>query len=108
MSAVEDRAAPAAAAAAAAAQARYLDAVRRRVAWQAEAADRRVLPVRQGSPLDLRWLEQRVAAMSHDPRADEWHAYLEELRPHAGADGRLPKQLESLVRSVFGGLEGLT
>lgn len=55
-------------------------------------------------PYTLPRLEQllREAEQSGDPQAEEWAYYLPLLREHAGPDGRLPAQFDSLVDSLFG------
>ena len=90
---------------AALAEARFLDSVRRRVAWQAEQAARlRALPRAPRTPLDLldvAVLERLVAEHPTAPRAAEWRAFVGELRELAGADGRLPEIVDRLVAVVF-------
>lgn len=92
------------AAQAALAEQRFLDSVRRRVAWQSEQAARlRALP-REPQPfdlLDLGALTRLVAGHPAAPRAAEWSAFLDELRELADENGRLPGILERLVRVVF-------
>jgi hypothetical protein len=93
------------AARAALAETRFLDGVRRRVAWQADQAARlRALPRQPAAPLDvldLNALCRLVAAVPAGPRTPEWTAFLEELCELAEPDGRLPEILERLVRVVF-------
>jgi hypothetical protein len=88
-----------------AAEQRFLEELRRRVAWQAEAVAR--LRAEQPpapapfDPLDFAALEGLVAANSAAPRAQEWQLFLEELEILVEADGRLPQLVERLVRVVF-------
>ena len=91
------------------AEARFLEDLRRRVSWQADAAD--VLRARASrvereavDPLDALALERLVAARPHAPRAREWRAFLIELRELADEEGRLPASLERLVRVVLNDL----
>lgn len=89
-----------------AAEARFLEELRRRVAWQAEEASRQRVAVPR-EPLDLLdagALERLVQAHPDAPRADEWRAFLVELRYLADDQGRLPATLERLVRVVFADL----
>jgi hypothetical protein len=84
------------------AEQRYLDVLRRRVAWQSEAAAR-LRGGHVGTPpdvLELATLRRLVAAAQDAPRAEEWRAFLGELSELA-EDGRLPETLERLVRVVF-------
>jgi hypothetical protein len=109
MPAVESRpSAEETAAQASLAEQRFLDSVRRRVAWQAEQAARlRALPREPAAPpdlLDLRVLEKLLVAAPVAPRTAEWTAFLEELRELADDDGRLPEVLERLVSVVFADL----
>lgn len=89
-----------------AAEERFLVIVRRRVAWQAEAAARlRGHAVAAQGPsvdvLQLATLERLVAARAELPRAAEWRAFLDELEFLVDQDGRLPDSLERLVRVVL-------
>jgi len=58
-------------------------------------------PVARGIEIDR--LEQLVAARRHEfpERAEEWDAYLFEMRPRAASDGTLPDELTGLVEDVF-------
>lgn len=99
--AAEERAAQAAQA-----ELRFLESIRRRVAWQVEQAVR-LRSADDDAPLDLLdigSLWQLVEAHPHEPRAREWRAFLAELREIADDDGRLPDFLERLVSVVFGEL----
>jgi capsular polysaccharide biosynthesis protein len=50
-------------------------------------------------------LARRVRAdTAHPERHEEWRAYLDQLAPYAGPDGRLPDRLDGLVQEVFGAL----
>jgi hypothetical protein len=86
-----------------AAEQRFLEQVRQRVAWQAEAASR----LRGGPPervldvLDLATLTRLVEAHADAPRGAEWRLFLDELAFLADASGRLPATLERLVRVVL-------
>jgi hypothetical protein len=89
-----------------AAEARFLDELRRRVAWQAEEASRQRVAV-PATPLDLLdagTLERLVEAHPEAGRAAEWRAFLVELRYLADDQGRLPATLERLVRVVLADL----
>lgn len=93
---------------AALAEKRFLDTVRRRVAWQAgEAARQRAVRLDQAPAPDLldvavlaRLLETRPDA----PRAAEWRVFVAELQEIADAEGRLPAVIERLVRFVLADL----
>jgi hypothetical protein len=93
---------------AALAEARFLDSVRRRVAWQAEQAARlRAIPRAPKPPLDLldvSVVERLLAEHASAPRAAEWAAFLEELRELADENGRLPDIVDRLVAVVFADL----
>jgi hypothetical protein len=91
------------------AELRYLDELRRRVAWQADAAALlRTRAARHApllvDPLELSDLFRLVESRPHAPRAREWRAFLAELQFLADADGRLPAWLERLVRVVLADL----
>jgi hypothetical protein len=92
----------------AAAEVRFLEDLRRRVAWQAdEAARLRLRARRPAAPVDLldaNALELLVHAHPEAPRAAEWRAFLAELRYLADDRGRLPAALERLVRVVLADL----
>jgi hypothetical protein len=88
---------------------RYLDELRRRVAWQADAAA--VLRARAAraprapvDPLALPDLFRIVESRPHAARAPEWRSFLAELQFLGDAEGRLPSSLERLVRVVFADL----
>jgi hypothetical protein len=91
---------------AAAAEARFLDELRRRVSWQAEAAaqQRDAVPAEPLDLLDAGELERLVQAHPDAERAAEWRAFLAELRYLADDQGRLPATLERLVRVVLADL----
>ena len=91
---------------AAAAEARFLEELRRRVAWQAEEAARQrvVVPREPVDPLDAEALERLVQAHPNADRAAEWRSFLAELRYLADDQGRLPETLERLVRVVLADL----
>lgn len=85
----------------------FLSELRRRVAWQAEAAAR----LRSGvaapappDPLDLAALRRLVAGRPELPRHREWSAFLDELEELADERGRLPELLEGLVTVVLADL----
>ena len=83
---------------------RFLDEIRRRVAWQASAAARlRERPVEAGpvDPLDLAALQRLVAARPEARRHREWTAFLAELAELTDSDGRLPENLQGLVTVVL-------
>jgi hypothetical protein len=88
------------------AEQRFLESLRRRVAWQAEAAAR-LRAERPPAPgpaidvLDLAAIEQLVASRPDAPRAQEWRLFLDELRFLAEPTGRLPGIVDRLVRVVF-------
>lgn len=89
---------------AAAAEERFLAELRQRVAWQAEEAERqRGTPVRSShvDVLEAATLDRLVSANPDAPRAAEWRSFLGELRYLTDDQGRLPAQLERLVRVVF-------
>ena len=99
-----------------AAERRYLDELRRRIAWQAEAAHARdereaaVAPVRDAPPprsaptlWELEALARRHAA-EYPECAEEWSSTLYALRPYAEPDGRLPAELRPVVEAAFGAL----
>ena len=91
-----------------AAEARYLAELRRRVAWQSEAAARERAqaahdaPVRD--PLDPVALAALVEMHADDLRTPERRAFLAELEILIEDDGRLPASVEGLVRLVFADL----
>jgi hypothetical protein len=91
-----------------AAEQRFLDGLRRRVAWQAHAAARlrAERPPAQGTVdvLDVAALERLLAAHASALRAREWRLFLDELVEIADPGDRLPPLLERLVRVVFGEL----
>ena len=91
---------------AAAAEARFLEELRNRVSWQAAAAARQrvAAPAEPVDVLDAGALERLVQAHPDAPRADEWRAFLVELRYLADDQGRLPATLERLVRVVLADL----
>jgi hypothetical protein len=102
-------AAPTAAEPATLVELRYLDELRRRVSWHADAADALRARARERSHepvdvLDAAALERLVADRPHAPRAHEWRAFLGELRFLADTSGRLPANLERLVRVVLADL----
>lgn len=88
------------------AELRFLEEVRARVAWQAEKAARLREPasVPALDVLDVAVLERLVAAAPDAPRAGEWRLFVAELREVASPTGRLPENLERLVRVVLGDL----
>ena len=115
------------------AQQRYLELLRRRVAWQAGAAygtaeaEAAAEPQRPREPhvepvapatapsqararaLPTLWqLESLVAAHGgrFPEREPEWRAYLFQLRQHADARGRLPESLGAVVETAFAELLG--
>jgi hypothetical protein len=94
--------------AAALAERQFLDALRSRVAWQADAAARLRATQPQPEPaldvLDVWTLGSLVDAHPDSPRAAEWAAFLAELCFLVESDGRLPASLERLVRVVFSDL----
>ena len=87
------------------AEARFLDGLRGRVAWQAERAAelRREAAVQHYTfdVLDPKSLAALVATRPDDVRGPEWRAFLAELDDLIEDDGRLPASLEGLVRLVF-------
>jgi hypothetical protein len=88
-----------------AAELRFLEEVRARVAWQADAASRlRGTIAEPLDVLDVAALERLVAANADAPRAAEWLSFLDELAFLAEPGGRLPATLERLVRVVFADL----
>ena len=93
---------------AASAEARFLEAVRRRVAWQAErAAAQREQARAPKEPLDLLDVDVLVRLVSTGPtssRTAEWTAFVGELLELVDDDGRLPDTLERLVRVVLADL----
>ena len=114
------------------AQQRYLELLRRRVAWQADAAYGRrepeavaepeahvepqqrplqqppadVPPLRRGAIPTLWQLECLVAerGASFPDREPEWRAYLFQLRQHADTLGCLPESLGAVVETAFADL----
>ena len=92
--------------AAAEAERQFLEELRRRVAWQAEAAYPELAP----PPPPRRWsiprLERLVGERGHEfpERVDEWRWQLRYLRFHASADGSLPREFDGFVESAFSGL----
>lgn len=87
------------------AEERFLDELRRRVAWQAEAAYAQ--PPEQHRP---RWsladLERLVAERGREfpDRVDDWRWQVCYLRFHAAADGTLPPAFDGFVDAAFSGL----
>jgi hypothetical protein len=88
---------------------RFLAELRRRVAWQAEAAAR--LRSGQAAPveprvdvLDLRVLRRLVDGRPEAARHREWSAFLDELEELAEPGRRLPATLEGLVTVVLSDL----
>ncbi len=96
---------PEAAQHAADAEARFLDELRRRVAWQAEAAYPK-LPSQRPPRRTLADLERLVAERGHEfpDRVDEWRWQICYLRFHAAADGSLPPAFDGFVDAAFSGL----
>jgi hypothetical protein len=65
------------------------------------------LPLPDAAPrgANIEALERLIAGSSRDVSADqleEWRTYLYFLREHAGFDGKLPAQFNSLIDEVFG------
>jgi hypothetical protein len=88
-----------------AAELRFLEEVRARVAWQADAASRlRGSTAQPLDVLDVASLERLVAGNTDSPRCAEWLSFLDELAFLAEPGGRLPVTLERLVRVVFADL----
>ena len=83
----------------------FLDALRRRVHWQAAVAYPQ-LATRASSAWSLWELERLVAERGArcPDRVDEWRWHLRYLRFHAAADGSLPPEFDEHVRGVFGEL----
>lgn len=87
---------------------RFLAELRDRVAWPAAQAAR----IRaEGAPvatridvLEMATLRAIVDANGGRPRAREWRSFLTELEVLADTSGRLPGQLERLVRVVLADL----
>jgi hypothetical protein len=96
--------APEAGKSAEAAEERFLDELRRRVAWQAEQAARQREAARPKDPLDTTVLWRLVEEHDDALRQSEWRAFLAELHELTDANGRLPASFERLVRTVFGEL----
>jgi hypothetical protein len=92
-----------------AAEERYLAELRRRVAWQSEAAAREraqaaAQHVQLRDPLDPVALAALVEAHPDDIRTPERRAFLAELEILIEEDGRLPESVEGLIRLVFADL----
>jgi hypothetical protein len=88
-------------------QERFLAGLRERVAWQAEVAARlRAEAAAAPRPHDVLDLEvlHRLVDEAGGPRRAEWRAFLAELDILGDRQGRLPPQLERLVRVVLGEL----
>jgi hypothetical protein len=88
---------------------RFLAELRRRVAWQSEAAAR--MREGLGAPaatkvdvLDLFVLRRLVDGRPDAPRHREWSAFLDELEELAEPGRRLPATLEGLVTVVLADL----
>lgn len=88
-------------------QERFLTSLRDRVAWQARQAER----IRNAVPAAMRLdvlqideLRRLVDAEGDRPRTREWQSFLSELDVLADDAGRLPAQLERLVRVVLADL----
>jgi hypothetical protein len=88
-------------------QERFLTSLRDRVAWQARQAER-IRNVPPPSPrLDVLQIDQLralVDAEAERPRTREWQAFLAELDVLTDDAGRLPAQLERLIRVVLADL----
>ncbi|HZQ80457.1 MAG TPA: hypothetical protein VFB25_00620 [Gaiellaceae bacterium] len=84
---------------------RFLEQLRRRVAWQAEQAEQQRSRQRQEiDVLDADTLDRLIRARPDAARNAEWCAFLGELRYLADDAGRLPQSLERLVRVVLADL----
>jgi hypothetical protein len=92
---------------AAALEEQFLADLRRRVSWQAErAASERARAVTQvpRDPLDPVALAALIETRPDDVRAPERRAFLAELDVLIEEDGRLPANIEGLIRLVFSDL----
>jgi hypothetical protein len=88
-------------------QERFLASLRDRVAWQARQAERIRNAVPTATRLDVLQIDELrrlVDAEGDRPRTREWQSFLAELDVLADDDGRLPAQLERLVRVVLADL----
>jgi hypothetical protein len=99
------------------AEAQFLDSLRRRVSWQSEKASRLrggvapTAPAVRDEPAaetvdihDVSALGRLLDSRPDDPRAEEWRAFLDDLRILADSDGRLHEDYGCLVRAVLGDL----
>jgi hypothetical protein len=89
-------------------QERFLASLRERVSWQAEQAERlraEAAPISaRVDVLDMAALNGLVDRNADRPRAREWRSFLAELEGLTDTDGRLPDQLERLIRVVLADL----